>query len=90
MVADDHDLPTLDELIGRPAWQRRAACRGLGTQGFVIGRGGGYAKAKETCAGCAVRMECIEVAMADDDLVGMWGGTTEGERRQMRASRGVA
>jgi hypothetical protein len=68
MVADAKELPTLDELIGRPAWQRRAACRGLGTQGFVIGRGGrGYTKAKELSAGCSVRQECLEVALADED-----------------------
>ena len=91
MVADLKELPTLDDLLGRPAWQRRAACRGLGTQRFVTGRGGGgYAKAKEMCAGCSVRSECLEVALADDELVGLWGGTTEVERREMRAARGVA
>jgi len=91
MVADLKQLPTLDDLVGRPAWQRRAACRGLGTQGFVISRGGGgYPKAKEFCAGCPVRQECLDLAMADDELVGVWGGTTGAERRQMGSSEGVA
>jgi WhiB family redox-sensing transcriptional regulator len=92
MVADLKELPTLDELIGRPAWQRRAACRGLGTAGFIAGRGGraGYVRAKETCACCPVRQECLEVALENDDLVGMWGGTTANERRMIRAGRGVA
>jgi hypothetical protein len=91
MVADSRDLPTLDELIGRPAWHRRAACRGDGTEGYIVGRGGrSYEKTKETCVGCPVRMECLEVALADDDLVGMWGGTTGAERRQMREARAVA
>ena len=44
---------------------------------------------KELCAGCSVREECLEAAMADDELGGLWGGTTEGERREMRANRGV-
>jgi WhiB family redox-sensing transcriptional regulator len=91
MVADLKELPTLDDLLGRPAWQRRAACRGLGTQRFVIDRGGsGYTKAKEICAGCPAREDSREAALADDELVGMWGGTTGAERRQMRAARGVA
>ena len=30
------------------------------------------------------REECLAYALADKDLVGMWGGTTERERREMR------
>jgi WhiB family transcriptional regulator, redox-sensing transcriptional regulator len=91
MVADLKELPTLEDLIGRPEWQRRAACRGRGTQRFVIDRGGGgYAKTKELCAGCAVRQDCLDTAMADDSIVGVWGGTDGAERRVMRAARGVA
>jgi WhiB family redox-sensing transcriptional regulator len=92
MVADSRDLPSLDELIGRPAWQRRAACRGEGTQAFIVGRGahGGYAKAKALCCACPVAGECLEYALSDEDLVGYWASTTGAERRQMRASRGVA
>ena len=64
-------------LLGRPEWQRRAACRSEGTELFVRGRDGGtYAKAKDLCAICAVRLECLEMAPADDELVGLWGGTT--------------
>jgi WhiB family redox-sensing transcriptional regulator len=91
MVADLKELPTLEDLLGRPEWQRRAACRGEGTEGFVLARGaGGYTKAKELCAVCVVRQDCLEMALADDELVGRWGGTTGSERRRMRASRGVA
>jgi WhiB family transcriptional regulator, redox-sensing transcriptional regulator len=91
MVADARELPTLEDLLGRPEWQRRAACRGEGTEGFVLARGaGGYTNAKGLCAVCAVRRECLEMALADDELVGLWGGTTSAERSRMRASRGVA
>jgi Transcription factor WhiB len=37
-----------------------------------------------------VRSERLGLALADDELVGMWGGTTAAERREMRAARGVA
>jgi WhiB family redox-sensing transcriptional regulator len=91
MVADLRELPTLDDLLGRPEWQQRAACRGEGTEGFVLARGaGGYSRAKELCGVCVVRRECLEMALADDELVGLWGGTTGAERKKMRASRGAA
>lgn len=34
------DLPTLDELLHRPAWHARAACAGQGTDAFYPERGG--------------------------------------------------
>jgi hypothetical protein len=34
-----------------------------------------------------VRQECLDLAMADDELVSMWGGTTGAQRREMRANR---
>ena len=36
------------------------------------------------CAICPVRTECLETALADlVEIVGIWGGTTRGERRKM-------
>ena len=44
---------------------------------FVRGRDDGtYAKAKELCEVCLVHRECLETAMADEELFGLWGGTT--------------
>jgi WhiB family redox-sensing transcriptional regulator len=87
IVADLRELPTSENLLGRPEWQRRAACRGEGTELYVRGRDGGtYAKALELCTACVVRRECLEMALADDELVGLWGGTTGSERRRMRTS----
>jgi len=34
-----------------------------------------------------VRQECYDFAMSDPDLLGVFGGTTERERREMRRSR---
>jgi WhiB family redox-sensing transcriptional regulator len=91
MHADLKELPTLNDLIGRPAWQRRAACRGEGTAHFVVGRGahGGYVRAKALCDTCPVSAECLQYALDDVDLVGYWANTTGAERRQMREA-GVA
>jgi WhiB family redox-sensing transcriptional regulator len=90
MVQDSEDLTTIAELFGRPQWQRYGACRGEDSEAFIPSRGGTLAVARQMCARCTVRQECFDFALADVDLVGMWGGTTAPERRQIRASRGMA
>jgi len=36
------------------------------------------------CEACPIRQECLEAVLADPDLVGLWGGTTDAERRELR------
>ncbi len=38
------------------------------------------------CRGCMVRDERLAYALEDDELLGIWGGTTDRERRVMRRS----
>ncbi len=82
----------LAELVNRPAWHRRAACRGVGVDAFIIGQGAQYEEgSRKLCAGCPVRQECLETALAHGDTTtGLWGGTTPVERRKMRRGRAVA
>jgi len=42
------------------------------------------ARAKLICAGCTVRLECLEFAMNHDQLFGIWGGTTPEDRQRER------
>jgi WhiB family redox-sensing transcriptional regulator len=83
-------LTFLEELVRRPVWQRYGACRGESIEMFVPSVGGNFTKARDLCRSCPVRQECMDFATADEDVVGMWGGTTAPERRQMRARKGVA
>jgi WhiB family redox-sensing transcriptional regulator len=78
---------TLEDFLGRPEWHQLASCRGMGHGAFVRGEAADYGPTRELCAGCPVRQECLEAALADSDLVGLWGGTTDRERREMRRSR---
>jgi WhiB family transcriptional regulator, redox-sensing transcriptional regulator len=70
----------------RPAWHADAACRGRGTAVFFPGRGQNTAcaNAKAVCAGCPVRDECLDAALTHGELAGIWGGTSERERRRLR------
>jgi WhiB family transcriptional regulator, redox-sensing transcriptional regulator len=65
-----------------------AACRGLDPELFYAEGGAAVTKAKGTCAGCDIRMKCLEWAIAREEF-GVWGGTTARERAQIRRQRGV-
>jgi WhiB family transcriptional regulator, redox-sensing transcriptional regulator len=42
-------------------------------------------QAKTVCAGCQVRPQCLEFALATRQVHGVWGGTSEDERHQLLA-----
>lgn len=41
-------------------------------------------EAKLTCYECPYKARCLEYALKNEDLQGIWGGTTEQERRKFR------
>lgn len=41
-------------------------------------------RAKAVCMQCPVRLPCLEEALANRSVQGIWGGTTDKERRRMR------
>ncbi len=69
-------------------WRDDAACRGADSNLFIPDRGAnGVAaveKALAICATCTVRAECLEEALSRPELLGVWGGKTAVERRQIR------
>jgi WhiB family redox-sensing transcriptional regulator len=53
---------------------------------FFPEKGGAVTEARRICAGCEVRPECLAWALAQpEQLAGVWGGTTERERRTLRS-----
>lgn len=69
----------------------KALCKGMDINLFFPERGVSYATIrdiKKLCKKCPVRVECFEVAMAQEcDNFGIFGGTTPNERRKIRAER---
>lgn len=70
----------------RPAWMRSALCARRGQALFFVGRGGSTRPAMTLCAACVVREQCLEYALDNPELQGVWGGTSEQERRALRVS----
>lgn len=82
-------LPLID--IGgpeEPDWQERALCAQTDPEAFFPEKGGSTREAKRICAGCEVRAECLEYALAQDERFGIWGGLSERERRRIRRAAG--
>jgi WhiB family redox-sensing transcriptional regulator len=70
----------------RRDWWESAACLEADPELFfpVATRGPGQdeiARAKEVCATCRVRRQCLQYALATRQPHGVWGGMTEDERR---------
>jgi len=78
----------------RSDWRTSAACRTVDPELFFPVSSIGparddIAKAKAVCGACQVRRQCLQFALATQQLYGVWGGTTEEERRiKVREQRG--
>jgi WhiB family redox-sensing transcriptional regulator len=70
-------------------WRDRASCRDtspelffpIGTTGLALDQ---IDAAKQVCEECPVAGQCLEFALATNQEAGVWGGTTEDERRRLR------
>lgn len=82
VVRDDDHEPTL--LFNPAAWVKDAACRGLAVNLFVTERGELINDAKRVCATCTVSDECLRYALDNGIRYGVWGGTSERDRRALR------
>ena len=69
-------------------WQERALCAQTDPEAFFPEKGGSTREAKLICAGCEVRAECLEYALAFDERFGIWGGLSERERRRLKRGAG--
>lgn len=68
-------------------WKDRASCSGVSHRLFFPTSDTPQrlvAKAKAVCARCPVAEECLEYAFETNQVSGIWGGTTEDERRSLR------
>src|SRR5262249_47998231 len=79
---------SLLDAFDQPEWQGRALCAQTDPEAFFPEKGGSTREAKQICAGCEVRAECLEYALAFDERFGIWGGLSERERRRLKRGAG--
>jgi WhiB family transcriptional regulator, redox-sensing transcriptional regulator len=79
-------------MLARPWWHTVAACRTADRRLFFPESGANAREAREICAGCPVVDECLAWALSqEDEIFGIFGGTSHRERQQMlRGARAAA
>jgi WhiB family transcriptional regulator, redox-sensing transcriptional regulator len=71
------------------SWRNHALCRDtdpdlffpVGTTGHALMQ---IERAKEVCGECLAKDDCLEFALETNQDSGIWGGTSEEERRALR------
>lgn len=72
-------------------WRDYAACKGVDPDLFHPPRGGDHQRALRVCRACPVADHCLEYALSVNprDDQGIWGGTSQEQRKRLRKSRGI-
>jgi WhiB family redox-sensing transcriptional regulator len=70
-------------------WRNEAVCKDTDPELFFPVGTTGQAllqidRAKEVCCECPVKVRCLDFAIETNQDSGIWGGTSEEERRQIR------
>jgi WhiB family redox-sensing transcriptional regulator len=68
-------------------WMQRGNCREHPPATFFPSDGVGVDRARRICESCPVREPCLEYALAQHIDHGVWGGTSERERRRILRRR---
>lgn len=76
-----------NKLLQPVDWQTNARCTEVDPEIFFPERGGSSKAARQVCNNCQVRDICLEYALNNKEQFGIWGGTSERERRRLRKER---
>ncbi len=76
-------------ILQQLGWQGKARCLEVDPEIFFPERGGSSKAARAVCNNCEVRSQCLEYALNNKEQFGIWGGTSERERRRLRKERAL-
>lgn len=68
-------------------WMSRGRCAEMKPATFFPSDGVGVDAARHICADCPVKEPCLEYALSNHIDHGVWGGTSERERRRIARRR---
>lgn len=70
-----------------PRFDAQALCAEVDPELMFPAPGGTVRGGKELCRRCELRETCLAWALEHGEEFGIWGGTSEGERRGLRRQR---
>lgn len=65
-------------------WMDDALCRQIDQDLFFPEMGGKSEPAIKVCRRCDVQNQCLNYALTFSNVLGVWGGTTEEQRRLLK------
>jgi len=71
-------------------WMGEGRCREMDPAVFFPSDGIGVQAAQRVCEECPVRVPCLEYALDNHVDHGVWGGTSERERRRILRRRRIS
>ncbi len=80
-AADDDD--DAGQSSGDLDWQDLGLCKESDPEAFYPEKGGSTKQAKAVCKRCPITETCLQWALDHKERFGIWGGTSEYERRQI-------
>ncbi len=69
------------------SWMAQGICSEMDPTFFFPSDGVGVERAKKICAECSQRNVCLEYALSNRVDHGVWGGTSERQRRRILKAR---
>ena len=65
------------------SWQDAGACQYTDPDLGIPEKGGSTREAKRICQGCPVQARCLEYALDNEIMFGIWGGKSPQQRRRL-------
>ena len=62
----------------------QGACRDVDESVFFPSNDAEEAYARSICSACAIRLDCLALALKTPQREGIWGGLTAGERKRLK------
>jgi len=71
------------------SWRKKANCADTPKVSFFPANKRSVKSALALCDACVVKGECLKYALDNEIIYGIWGGTTENQRRKIRSQNRV-